>query len=109
MSGAGAGPAAYEITPAQTLELLDRAHADFALGVAEGRYVFWLGSGISRDRLPDLGKLILKVLTFLHARIDSTTMTAPTGRPLRRQWSLRSSGRGSEKHLGSRTPQRPGR
>jgi len=63
-------PTAASITVQQTLELLDRKFAAFAEGVADGRYAFWLGSGISRGRVPDLGEIVLMVLEFLQARVD---------------------------------------
>jgi hypothetical protein len=63
-------PTADSITVKETLELLDGEFASLAKGVASGRYVFWLGSGISRRRVPDLGGLVRKVLEFLQAHID---------------------------------------
>lgn len=63
-------PDADSITVLQTLELLDNDFQSFAEGVANGRYAFWLGSGISRSRFPMLGDLVLKVLEYLRARID---------------------------------------
>jgi hypothetical protein len=68
MSDPSAGPTAATITVAGTLDLLEGPFAGVRRGVADGRYALWLGSGISRDRLPDLGHLVLKVLGFLHAR-----------------------------------------
>lgn len=65
------GPSARSITVSQTLDLLGGPHAAFARGVADGRYTLWLGSGISRDRLPDLAVLIKRVLGFLHDRLAS--------------------------------------
>ncbi len=69
MRGAAAGPSAASITVSETLALLDGPFATLARGVAEGRYVLWLGSGISRDRLPGLRELVLRVLEFLYARV----------------------------------------
>lgn len=77
MNGAPLGPSADSITVAQTLDLLEGRFAALARGVAEGRYALWLGSGISRDRLPDLGDLILKVLEFLHARMVAGKADCP--------------------------------
>lgn len=70
-------PDAGSITVLQTLELLDNGFQSFAEGVADGRYAFWLGSGISRSRFPMLGDLVLKVLEFLRARIDVQNANCP--------------------------------
>src|SRR4051812_15855476 len=45
---------AGSITVSETLSLLDEQHAGFAAGVGDGRYMFWLGSGISRGIVPML-------------------------------------------------------
>jgi len=39
-------------------------------GVAQNRYAFWLGSGISIDRMPRLNKLALIILDYLQKRAD---------------------------------------
>jgi hypothetical protein len=70
---------AASITVRETVELLETGFAAFAEGLANGRYVLWLGSGISRDRLPNLRSLALKVLEFLHARM----LGAADGEPYR--------------------------
>lgn len=62
-------PFAATITVAETLAMLDGPKREIADGVANGLYVFWLGSGISRDRMPDLRALAKLVMTGLHARI----------------------------------------
>jgi hypothetical protein len=56
---------AAEVTVAQTLALLDGPHAPVARDVANGRYVFWLGSGISRGRVHGLDGVVQRVLEFL--------------------------------------------
>lgn len=65
-------PAAAIITIRATLAMLDGPKREIADGVANDRYVFWLGSGISRERMPDLRELAKKVLIVLQARIDQT-------------------------------------
>lgn len=70
-------PSADSITVEQTLQLLEGRFSAFARGVADGRYVLWLGSGISRERLPDLGELIRRVLDFLQARITAGKPDCP--------------------------------
>ena len=61
---------AATITVAQTLAALDEQFAPFAEGVAQGSYAFWLGSGISRDRVDDVPKLVLRILSHLQTRIN---------------------------------------
>ena len=70
-------PSAATITVAQTLGLLDGPFAPVAKGVEEGRYAFWLGSGISRGRVPGLDRLIVGVLEFLRSRIDPARNHCP--------------------------------
>jgi hypothetical protein len=64
-------PTAATITVRQALDLLDGAFAGLALGVAQRRYAFWLGSGISRDRVDDLKGVVTRVLTYLRDNIDA--------------------------------------
>lgn len=59
--------AADSITVSQTLTLLDSDHAAFAEGVSAGRYMFWLGSGISLDVVPGLRGVVRKVLEHLQS------------------------------------------
>lgn len=70
-------PDASSISVLQTLELLDSDFPQFAQGVADGRYAFWLGSGISRSRFPMLGELVIKVLEYLRSRIDQQNCDYP--------------------------------
>lgn len=63
-------PAAATISVRETLDLLDGSFLTFAEGVGQGRYAIWLGSGISRDRVPDLKGVIKKVLSYLRDRIN---------------------------------------
>lgn len=62
-------PAAAAITIRDTVALLDGPFASFAQGLAEDRYVFWLGSGISLGRVPGLLGVIGKVVEFIRQRI----------------------------------------
>jgi hypothetical protein len=64
-------PSASTISIRETLDLLDGPFAELAVGVAQGRYAFWLGSGISRNRVDDLKRVIKRVLTHLRDRIDT--------------------------------------
>jgi hypothetical protein len=71
------GPTAGTISVRQTLELLDTEHRSLAEGVANGRYAFWLGSGISRDRVPGLQPIVLRVLEFLRTNSDPADPNCP--------------------------------
>lgn len=63
---------AESISVLETLEQLDDGFAPLSQAVAEGRYTFWLGSGISRSRIDGLREVISRVLGFLQSRIDPT-------------------------------------
>jgi hypothetical protein len=73
---------AGSITVSQTLLLLDTEHTTFAEGVADGRYMFWLGSGISLGVVPGLHGVVLKVLKHLPSRMTPGRPQAST--PTRR-------------------------
>lgn len=62
---------------AQTLELLDGPHAAVAREVANGRYVFWLGSGISRGRVRGLDGVVQRVLEFLQQKASNEGSDSP--------------------------------
>lgn len=62
-------PNAATITVRQALDLLDGPFAGLAGGIAQCRYAFWLGSGISRERVDDLKGVIAKVLAHLQSNI----------------------------------------
>lgn len=65
-----ANPDASTISVAQTLALLDGPFLAVANGVAESRYAFWLGSGISFERVEGLRRVIPRVLEFLRTQIE---------------------------------------
>lgn len=73
-------PSADAITVAQTLELLDTRFSGLATGVADGLYIFWLGSGISRGRAANLWQVVVKVVEFLRKRIDVRSPDCEYGR-----------------------------
>ncbi|MDE1918782.1 MAG: SIR2 family protein [Sphingomonadales bacterium] len=62
-------PAAATISVRATLAMLDGDKREIADGVANDQYVFWLGSGISRDKMPDLRDVAKRVLVALQERI----------------------------------------
>lgn len=53
------------------LEKFDSTFSAFCSGFNEGQYVFWLGSGISRERVPNVNDLLERVLEHLRSRIDA--------------------------------------
>jgi hypothetical protein len=73
----GPGPTASSITVAETLELLEGRFAAMADGIADNRYAVWLGSGISKQRFPDVGEIIRRVLSFLHAQGEEEEFDGP--------------------------------
>lgn len=62
---------AYDVTVVQALELLRDQMPGLVEALASGSYVVWLGSGISRQRLPDLSKVVETILVFLQSNISS--------------------------------------
>lgn len=62
------------IEPARTvpavLERFGSNFSDFTAAFDEGQYVLWLGSGISRDRVPDVYNLLERVLEHLRSNIN---------------------------------------
>lgn len=76
-------PNAATITVPETLALLDGQFASVARGVAEDRYVLWLGSGISFGRVDGLRQVIAKVLEFLRVRTNPGDPNCRFGRALR--------------------------
>ena len=79
---------ASAITVLQTLELLDGEYKGFADGIADGRYAFWLGSGISRSRFPMLGDLVVDVLEFLRGRLTTGNSDCVYLRALERAFQI---------------------
>jgi hypothetical protein len=65
-------PAAGMISVRETLSLLDDEKQGIAEGVARDQYVFWLGSGISRERMPPLEDVAKTVLIGLQSQIDQS-------------------------------------
>lgn len=63
-------PKAATISIPETLALLDGEFEAFAQGVADARYAFWLGSGISLFRFPGLKDIVVKALDYLRGRAD---------------------------------------
>lgn len=62
---------AATISIKETLELLDGPYAGLSTGITQGAYAFWLGSGISRDRVVGLDGVLAKLLEFLRRKATS--------------------------------------
>src|SRR3954469_15301470 len=62
-------PPAATISIRAALAMLDGPKNELAEGVCNDQYVFWLGSGISRERMPDLRDLAKRVLGTLQGLI----------------------------------------
>ncbi|MGX5651522.1 SIR2 family protein [Hydrogenophaga borbori] len=75
-------PPAAAISVRDTLDLLDNAFTSFAEGVANGRYSFWLGSGISLGVVPGLWGVIETVIEFLRVSRDPADATCKFNRAL---------------------------
>ena len=81
-------PEAETISVIETLALLDGDFADFAYGVADARYAFWLGSGISFSRFPGLKQIVVKALEFLRTRVGPVPDTCPFYAGLERAFGI---------------------
>lgn len=81
-------PAAATITVRETLNVLDGPFSAMAIGVAEGRYVLWLGSGISFGRVDSLRNVIARVMEFLRTRVDSGDPNCRFAKALKEALSL---------------------
>ena len=58
-----------------TTEVLASFDSDFeevAHGVTRGEYLLWLGSGLSRSVVPNVQKLLVKLLCFMQEQIDTS-------------------------------------
>jgi len=62
-----------DISIKETLALFDEEFAGLSKGVAQGEYAFWLGSGISRDRVVGLDGVLAKLIEFLRLRITAAS------------------------------------
>jgi hypothetical protein len=81
-------PSASKISIRQTLDVLDGPFRSVALGVAEDRYAFWLGSGISFGRVDGLKQIIPRVIEFLRQKIDTAAAGCPFAAALDRAMRL---------------------
>ena len=61
-------------------QAIERVTAHFGAQVQfilDGQFAFWIGSGISRERFPDLKELLLRLLHELHTRSNFSDDTCP--------------------------------
>jgi hypothetical protein len=68
---------ASTISVGEVFDLLDGRFRAFAIGLYRRRYAMWLGSGVSRDRVPGLTELVLRVVEHLRTKADFTNETCP--------------------------------
>lgn len=97
-------PTAATISLSETLALLDAEFADFANGVAQARYAFWLGSGISFSRFPGLKQIVVKALEFLRVRVGPDHDTCPFYAGLERAFDIASLNAGERASIDLATP-----
>jgi hypothetical protein len=57
---------------ADILASLEKEFATASSAFVQGEYALWLGSGISRDVVPDVSQLLRDLLCFLQQRVDAT-------------------------------------
>lgn len=67
---------------------LEHGFSEFAASFEAGDYVMWLGSGISRDVVPNVQELLIRVLEMLRTNIDRTNPRCPYLAALKEALSL---------------------
>lgn len=77
-------------TVPSVLARLDTTLSHFAAAFEDGQYVLWLGSGISRDRVPNVGSLIAQVIESLRRSISPDDESCPYRSALNRVLALAS-------------------
>lgn len=60
-----------------TLELIEEHFAAVAKAVAEGEFALWVGSGISREKAPDLAVLAADLIEHLRSKLNPTDAGDP--------------------------------
>jgi hypothetical protein len=81
---------ATDISVRETLLLFDGEFRSFADGVVSGNCVFGFGSGISRNRVDDLPRLIVRVLEQLRQRSNFASPSCPFRKALEEALALAS-------------------
>lgn len=75
-------------TVAGVLAQLEHGFSDFAASFQAGDYVLWLGSGISRDVVPNVQDLLVRVLEILRINLDQANPGCPYHAALREALTL---------------------
>lgn len=70
-------PTAATISVAEVCNLFDASFAPVIEGMTQGLYVLWVGSGVSRERVDSLTKVLLKIIEYLHSKIDTGKSDCP--------------------------------
>lgn len=78
-------------TVSQVVTRFEHEFVDFAASFVTGDYVLWLGSGISRDVVPNVWDLLSTVLETLRTNIDRSNPACPFRRALEEALDLASS------------------
>ena len=66
-------------TVGNVLERFGSTFSEFAAAFNEGQYVMWLGSGISRERVPNVSELLERVLEHLRSHVVDDDMSCAYG------------------------------
>ena len=56
------------MTPAEVLAVLGDRLNGLAESAAQGKFAYWAGSGVSRNRVPDVPSLVVRILEHLRSR-----------------------------------------
>lgn len=75
-------PAPTRTTAVEVLACFETNFASMAEAFTRGEYLLWLGSGISRDVVPDVRRMLTRLLEFLQARVDPANPACRFGRAL---------------------------
>jgi hypothetical protein len=59
------------------ISLLTGVRSTLTVSVLRGDVAFWIGSGISRAKFPDVPTLVSRTLDMLHGQIDATNANCP--------------------------------
>src|SRR5262249_3838289 len=69
-------------TVTEVVECLDDEFHDFAEGFCRGDYLLWLGSGLSRDVVPNVSAIIERMLEFLREHVADPGVSCRFSRAL---------------------------
>ena len=70
-------PHAYEISIGETLGLIESRLPSLIESIGKGSFALWLGSGVSRGRLPGLPEVVRELLDKLYMKVDTSDATCP--------------------------------